>query len=135
MEIIFKKGLPGLEYLNSFIIKDLDGNEKFKILESKEGEVSFVTITPFEIYSEYEINLNDETIKELQIDRPEDVLVLSMITIGKTLETSTMNLQAPLVINIKNNLGKQYIMQNSKYETKHTLIRRDQYVSYYQKKR
>lgn len=125
MEIIFKKGLPGLEYLNSFIIKDLDGNEKFKILESKEDEVSFVTITPFEIYSEYEINLNDETIKELQIDRPEDVLVLSIITLGKTLEASTMNLQAPLVINIKNNLGKQYIMQNSKYETKHPLIRRD----------
>lgn len=125
MEIIFKKGLPGLEYLNSFIIKDLDGNEKFKILESKEGEVSFVTITPFEIYSEYEINLNDETIKELQIDRPEDVLVLSIITLGKTLENSTMNLQAPLVINIRNNLGKQYIMQNSKYETKHPLIRRD----------
>ena len=125
MEIIFKKGLPGLEYLNSFIIKDLDGNEKFKILESKEGEVSFVTITPFEIYSEYEINLNDETIKELQIDRPEDVLVLSIITLGKTLETSTMNLQAPLVINIKNNLAKQFIMQNSKYETKHPLVRRN----------
>lgn len=125
MEITFKKGLPGIEYLNSFIIKDLDGNEKFKILESKEGEVSFVTITPFEIYNDYEINLNDETIKELQIDRPEDVLVLSIITLGKTLETSTMNLQAPLVINIKNNFGKQYIMQNSKYETKHPLIRRD----------
>ena len=125
MEITFKKGLPGFECLKSFIIKDLNGNEKFKILESKEGEVSFVTTSPFEIYSEYEINLNDETIKELQIDKPEDVLVLSIITLGKTLETSTMNLQAPLVINIKNNLGKQYIMQNTKYETKHPLIRRD----------
>ena len=104
MEITFKKGLPGFECLKSFIIKDL---------------------SPFEIYSEYEINLNDETIKELQIDKPEDVLFLSIITLGKTLETSTMNLQAPLVINIKNNLGNQYIMQNSKYETKHPLIRRD----------
>ena len=121
MEITFKKGLPGFECLKSFIIKDLNGNEKFKILESKEGEVSFVTTSPFH----HLINLNDETIKELQIDKPEDVLVLSIITLGKTLETSTMNLQAPLVINIKNNLGKQYIMQNSKYETKHPLIRRD----------
>ena len=73
----------------------------------------------------YGENIDDETIKELQIDKPEDVLVLSIITLGKTLETSTMNLQAPLVINIKSNLGKQYIMQNSKYETKHPLIRRD----------
>ncbi len=125
MEITFKKGIPGFESLSNFIIKDLEGNKKFKILEAKESEVSFVTTSPFEFYNEYEFNLNDETINELQIEKPEDVLVLSIITIGKTLETSTMNLQAPLVINIKNNLAKQFIMQNSKYETKHPLVRRN----------
>lgn len=131
MEITFKKGIPGFEYLKEFVLKELKDNERFKILESKESEVSFVTTSPFEIYSDYEINLNEETIKELQIDKPEDVLVLSIITLGKTLESSTMNLQAPIVINIKNNLGKQYIIQNSKYETKHPLIRREQNVSNY----
>lgn len=125
MEITFKKGIPGFELLKEFVLKELKDNERFKILESKESEVSFVTTSPFEIYSDYEINLNEETIKELQIDKPEDVLVLSIITLGKTLESSTMNLQAPIVINIKNNLGKQYIMQNTKYETKHPLIRRE----------
>lgn len=125
MDVIFKKGIPGFDSLREFTIKDLEGNEKFKILEAKESEISFVTTNPFEIYSDYEVDLNDETIKELEIKRPEDVVILSIITLGRTLESSTMNLKAPLVINIKNNLGKQYIMQNSKYETKHSLIRRD----------
>lgn len=125
MDVIFKKGIPGFDSLREFIIKDLEGNEKFKILESRESEISFVTTNPFEIYSDYEVDLNDETIKELEIKRPEDVVILTIITLGRTLESSTMNLKAPLVINIKNNLGKQYIMQNSKYETKHPLIRRD----------
>lgn len=125
MDVIFKKGIPGFDSLREFTIKDLEGNEKFKILESRESEISFVTTNPFEIYSDYEVDLNDETIKELEIKRPEDVVILSIITLGRTLESSTMNLKAPLVINIKNNLGKQYIMQNSKYETKHSLIRRD----------
>lgn len=125
MDVIFKKGIPGFDSLREFTIKDLEGNEKFKILESRESEISFVTANPFEIYSDYEVDLNDETIKELEIKRPEDVVILSIITLGRTLESSTMNLKAPLVINIKNNLGKQYIMQNSKYETKHSLIRRD----------
>ena len=93
--------------------------------KSRESEISFVTTNPFEIYSDYEVDLNDETIKELEVKRPEDVVILTIITLGRTLESSTMNLKAPLVINIKNNLGKQYIMQNSKYETKHPLIRRD----------
>ena len=125
MDVIFKKGIPGFDSFREFTIKDLEGNEKFKILESRESEISFVTTNPFEIYSDYEVDLNDETIKELEIKRPEDVVILSIITLGRTLESSTMNLKAPLVINIKNNLGKQYIMQNSKYETKHSLIRRD----------
>lgn len=125
MDVIFKKGIPGFDSLREFIIKDLEGNEKFKILESRESEISFVTTNPFEIYSDYEVDLNDETIKELEVKRPEDVVILTIITLGRTLESSTMNLKAPLVINIKNNLGKQYIMQNSKYETKHPLIRRD----------
>lgn len=125
MDVIFNKGIPGFDSLRDFTIKDLEGNKKFKILEAKEKEISFVTTNPFEIYSNYEVNLNDEIIKELKIENAEDVAILSIITLGKTLETSTMNLKAPLVINIKNNLGKQYIMQNSKYETKHPLIRRD----------
>lgn len=125
MDVIFKKGIPGFDSLRDFTLRDLEGNKKFKILESKENEISFVTTNPFEIYSNYEVNLNDEIIKELKIENAEDVAILSIITLGKTLETSTMNLKAPLIINIKNNLGKQYIMQNSKYETKHPLIRRD----------
>ena len=72
-----------------------------------------------------EFDLTDEIIKELEIKSSEEVLVLSIITLGKDLKSSTMNLQAPLIINVKNNLAKQFIMQNSEYKTKHPLIRRD----------
>ena len=121
MDVIFKKGIPGFDNINDFTIKSLKDNDKFKILEAKNGEVSFVTISPFEVYSD----LTDEIIKELEIKSSEEVLVLSIITLGKDLKSSTMNLQAPLIINVKNNLAKQFIMQNSEYKTKHPLIRRD----------
>ncbi|TQO58826.1 flagellar assembly protein FliW [Paraclostridium bifermentans] len=129
MELTFKKGLPGFEWLLSFELGNLENNEKFKILKSKEEDISFVTTSPFGIYKDYEINLNDETIKELQIENPEDVLVLNIITLGKTLQESTINLKAPIIINIKNNLGRQYILQTDKYETKHPLIRSEQNAS------
>lgn len=129
MEITFKKGLPGFETLTKFKLTDLEGNTKFKILQSIEDKISFVSTNPFDIYPEYEINLNDETIKELEIENPEEVLVLSIITLGQTLEKSSMNLKAPVVINIKNNLGKQYILQTDKYETKHPLIRSEKNAS------
>lgn len=129
MELTFKKGLPGFELLINFELSDLENNEKFKILKSKEEDISFVTTSPFDMYEDYEINLNEETIKELEIENPEDVLVLSIITLGKTLQKSTINLKAPIIINVKNNLGKQYILQTDKYETKHPLIRSEQNAS------
>lgn len=129
MELTFKKGLPGFELLLNFELGNLENNEKFKILKSKEEDISFVTISPFDMYEDYEINLNEETIKELEIENPEDVLVLSIITLGKTLQKSTINLKAPIIINVKNNLGKQYILQTDKYETKHPLIRSEQNAS------
>ena len=128
MDVIFKKGIPGFDNINDFTIKSLKDNDKFKILEAKNGEVSFVTINPFEVYSDYGFDLTDEIIKELEIKSSEEVLVLSIITLGKDLKSSTMNLQAPLIINVKNNLAKQFIMQNSEYKTKHPLIRRDKYM-------
>lgn len=126
MEIIFNKGIPGFEDLRKFDINALSGNERIKIVKSlDEKEVSFVTVNPFDFYGDYEIKLSDEVIKELKIGKEEEVLLLNIVTVGKSLDSSTINLQAPLVINVNSKLGKQYIMQNSKYETKHPLIRRD----------
>lgn len=132
MDIQFKKGIPGFENLNNFKILDLEDNKQFKILQSmEEKNISFVVTSPFEIYKEYVIDLNDEIIRELEIKNSEDVLVLSIITLGETLEKSTLNLKAPLIINIKNNLGRQLILQSEKYETKHPLMRSEKYVSNY----
>ena len=131
MKLTFKKGLPGFENLKKFDLTNIEENANYKMLQSVESEISFVTTDPFEIYSEYEINLSEEVIKELEIKEPSDVLVLSIITLGKTLQQSTINLKAPIVINMKNNLAKQYILQSENYDTKHPLTRREQNVSSY----
>ena len=39
MDVIFKKGIPGFDNINDFTIKSLKDNDKFKILEAKNGEV------------------------------------------------------------------------------------------------
>lgn len=122
MEIIFEKGIPGFEKYKNFELSDIEGNENLKMITSKEdSNIGFVSISPFKVKKDYEIDLNDEIIKELNIEKPEDVLVLNLITLGKTLESSTVNLKAPLIINIKNNKGKQLILQDDKYKIKEPL--------------
>ena len=122
MEILFEKGIPGFEdykYFNVNIIKD---NEKFYSIVSKEDDnIGFISISPFDIKKDYEIDLDDEVVKELDIKSEKDVLVLCLITLGKTLKDSTANLKAPIIINIKNNRGKQLILQDDKYKIKEPL--------------
>ena len=122
MEILFEKGIPGFEdykYFNINVIKD---NEKFYSIVSKEDDnIGFISISPFDIKKDYEIDLDDEFVKELDIKSEKDVLVLCLITLGKTLKDSTANLKAPIIINIKNNRGKQLILQDDKYKIKEPL--------------
>lgn len=122
MEIIFEKGIPGFEEYKKFELNEIEENKDLKMIVSKEdSNIGFVSISPFKVKNNYEINLNDEIINELKIERAEDVLVLNIITLGKTLESSTVNLKAPLIINIKNSKGKQLILQDDKYKIKEPL--------------
>ena len=122
MEILFEKGIPGFEdykYFNVNVIKD---NEKFFNIVSKEDDnIGFISISPFEVKKDYEIDLDDEFVKDLDIKSEKDVLVLCLITLGKTLKDSTANLKAPIIINIKNNRGRQLILQDDKYKIKESL--------------
>ena len=92
--------------------------DTLKVIASKGGSASIS-----EIYQGV-IDLrgfSDEIIDELDIKDPNDVLILCLITLGRTLNESTVNLKAPIIINIKNNKGKQLILQDDKYKIKEPL--------------
>lgn len=123
MEVIFDKGIPGFEEYKKFSIVEIENNPKFKMITSTEdANIGFIAISPFDVNKDYEINLSDDIINDLSIDKAEDVFVLNLITLGQTLEKSTVNLKAPVIINIKNNKGKQLILQDDKYEIKEPLM-------------
>ena len=121
--IVFKKGLPGFKELKKFIIFPLESNEVFSILHSIEDiEVGLVMVSPFTIRADYEFKIPDTYIKELQIARPEQVLVLTTVTLSSEIENMTTNLKAPIIINTKEKLGGQLILDNDKYKIKEPLF-------------
>ena len=121
--IVFKKGLPGFKELKNFIIFPLESNEVFSILHSIEDiEIGLVLVSPFTIVADYEFKIPDTYIKELQIASPEQVLVLTTVTLSSDIENMTTNLKAPIVINTKEKLGGQLILDNDKYKIKEHLF-------------
>jgi flagellar assembly factor FliW len=122
--IMFKKGLPGFKELKSFIIFPLESNDAFRILHSIENiEIGLVLVSPFTILSDYEFNIPETYIKALGILSPEDVEVLTTVTLTSSIESMTTNLKAPIIINIKEGLGEQLILDNDKYKIKEPLFK------------
>jgi flagellar assembly factor FliW len=121
--ITFNKGLPGFESLKDFILFSVEENDLFSILHSTENEeVGLVVVSPFSVVNDYEFKLSDNKTQELGINSPEDVLVLSTVTLSSKVEDITANLKAPIIVNIKAKLGEQIILDNDGYKVKHPLF-------------
>ncbi|AKA70320.1 flagellar assembly protein FliW [Clostridium scatologenes] len=121
--IIFKKGIPGFEHLKKFILFKLEENEEFNILHSIDDEsIGIIVVSPFNYIKDYQFNLDDKKIKELNIEKEEDVMVLNTVTLSTNITDITVNLKAPILINVKNKIGEQIILDNPDYAIKHLLF-------------
>lgn len=119
----FQQGIPGFESLHDFVIIELDKESPFAFLQSTEQQdFSMIITNPFDFYPHYELELSESTKKELFIEKKEDVMVWNTITISGEVKHATINLLAPIIMNSKKKCGKQIVLLDSDYQTKHKLI-------------
>jgi flagellar assembly factor FliW len=81
-------------------------------------------VSPWEFFPEYEAVIDAvelESIRKNSVHEA-DLEVYLIVTIGKNFNQSTANLIAPIVINAADGVGKQFVLHDSKYGTKHLLI-------------
>ncbi|OGI07131.1 MAG: hypothetical protein A2Y40_07035 [Candidatus Margulisbacteria bacterium GWF2_35_9] len=82
-------------------------------------ELAFVVANPFEFYENYEFSINPEEMKLLEVTTDKEVSVLSIVSIPPKVENMTINLLAPIVINMKGHKAKQVILNSNKYTVRH----------------
>lgn len=123
--ISFPKGLLGFEDHKEFVILNIEDNNHFRFLQDTNNEyISFLLINPWELYKDYDIELPDDKLENIKIDPKGNthMAIYNIVTLGQSLEKSTCNLLAPIVINLEDKKGKQFILENSPYTTKHSLF-------------
>ncbi|KAA0548628.1 flagellar assembly protein FliW [Bacillus sp. BGMRC 2118] len=123
-EIIrFENGIPGFDNEHEFVILPFLDDSVFMILQSvTTSALAFVISNPFEFYKDYDFILDDQTVDALELSSEKDVLVSVILTVQDPFEKSTANLQAPVVINVEKKLGKQVILTNTTYGTRHSIF-------------
>jgi flagellar assembly factor FliW len=127
----FKEGIPAFEEEKEFLIIPYDEESPYVFLQSlKTADLAFLMTVPFVFFPEYEIEIDDESIAELGIEKQEDLMIYSLITIPTDdIHSMTTNLMAPIVINQTNLQAKQIILDKNKYKTKHRLFQEENIVA------
>ena len=122
--VTFENGIPAFEDEREFVIFPYDEESPYYFMQSlKSPELAFILTIPFLFFPDYQIEIDDASIKELNITNQDSITLYSLVTIPNgSVRYMTTNLLAPVVLNTDNMKAKQLVMEKSNYKTKHRLF-------------
>ncbi|MBN1981289.1 MAG: flagellar assembly protein FliW [Chitinivibrionales bacterium] len=122
--IKFPTGIPGFEKNTDFVIVQIPEYTPFEWLICIDGSrLRFVVINPLLFMPDYEPAIVKEQLEGLEIRKPEDILLYTIVTIREDARESTANLVGPIIINKNKKIGKQIILDDEKYTTREKILR------------
>lgn len=123
--LTFEKGIPGFVEEKQFALLPLSEDETFYVLQSVSTPgLAFILSSPFQFFSEYDFQLEEAAVEELGLESEKYAAVYAILTVQDPFEKTTANLQAPIIINLKNNKAKQVILHNEQFKTKHPIFKK-----------
>lgn len=114
-------GLFGFEDYKNFALVDSDYPPFVWLQSIDDSNLAFLIIDPFLICSDYEADIDDESLRKIGVETPEDIVVMAIVTIPSTGNEVTANLLGPIVINRQSNICAQVILSDSHWPTKYKL--------------
>jgi flagellar assembly factor FliW len=119
-ELSFPLGLPGFGHLRRFALVHWGPPDSpyARLVSLDDPEVAFLVAPPEAFFDDYDVPLGDEDAALLRLEDATDALVLVLITVGERVEEATANLLGPLVVNTRERLGVQVVLNDRERSTR-----------------
>ncbi|RLV56454.1 flagellar assembly protein FliW [Aeromicrobium phragmitis] len=111
--IRFVRPIPGFPELRDFALVRLDDDGVLCELRSLDGDTHFLVAPPQVFVEGYAPQVAEDAIAALELDAADDAVVLGVVTVGKSLAASTINLAAPIVVNVRSRLAAQVLADDA----------------------
>jgi flagellar assembly factor FliW len=106
--ILFPTGMLGLDDCQHWVLLADRDNEALGWLQSTtHGDVALAVVGPRRFVPEHVVRVPRSELASLALGSPQEAHVL--VVVGKNEHNITLNLKAPLVINLRRRLGRQVI--------------------------
>jgi flagellar assembly factor FliW len=112
--ISFPEGLLGFNELHRFVLLDDPADEIFAWLQScEEPGIAFPLLEPELFTADYKISLSKHDLELLGLKGTDGLRAFSIITIPSDPTQMTANMKAPIVVNVKNRMARQCVLQDN----------------------
>jgi flagellar assembly factor FliW len=116
------EGLLGFETVTQYCLVEHAPGSPFRWLQAvADPALAFVAVNPYDFFHDYEMEIADADMAWLGIATADEVSVLTLVTVAGP--DVTTNLVGPVVVNRLSRIGKQIILANAPYGTRHALAR------------
>ena len=117
--ITFDDGIPGLEEYRNYALLQFEESYPIIWLQSvDEGGICLPVLDTFAVLTGYVFDIDDEDVKALELNGPEDLHVVSVLVIPEEIQRMTINLAAPVLINTVTGKAKQILLSGSDYNVR-----------------
>ncbi len=115
--ITLEKGMIGFPKLNRFALifdeeKERKDSSIMWLQSMDDTDVAFPVMVPDAVREDYKPNVNEEIVAPLGTLTDENTYILVTVTVPKRVEDFSVNLKAPIVINMDNRRGIQLIVED-----------------------
>lgn len=118
----FPRGLLGFPEDREFALIQTGENSAFYWMQAVgRPELAFVVCDPRMFVADYQVAIKAEDLAEVGLSDTGGSQVF--VVVNKVGDTLTGNLQGPLLINVATRAGKQLVLSEKKYHTRHELMK------------
>ena len=122
--IHFPQGVIGFPKFTRFCLVDSGDDTLILWLQSlDDATLAFPVLEPKIFKPEYIVRLSAAEMRELNLVNLKEAAVFNILTIPADLSQMTANLKAPIVINLKEKIARQVVLQENDYTLKHLMFK------------
>lgn len=114
--ITFTQPIIGFQEYRRFILLPGPPDSAVTWLQSTEsGELAFLLMNPKDVVPDYSFHLGQHELSELAVSSVSDLEIFTILVVSEDVAKVRTNLKAPILINQRQRLGKQTVLEKSDY--------------------
>jgi flagellar assembly factor FliW len=113
--ITFTQPILGFQEYRRYVLLPGPGAQLRWLQSTDSSDLAFILLDPLAVMPDYHVELRQHDLAELAASTAKDLEVYTLVVVPQDPSQVRTNLKAPILINTKQRLGKQIILDTAEY--------------------